>query len=899
MTTSSFGLRQIAYTYCQSVSHLFEFLGLDGYQIILTFVLLAFLCGIGFLASGRARDVVNRLCPPWLYCLFLISTLFIARLPAFLPDSMNPDEGMFLAGAMKLRRYPVFWQSLDGATSGPLNYYPLALLNILGLPLDFATARLLNVICIGSVIVLVYVVARLFLPDWAARLTALPPLAAATEFRAMEFLHYSSECIPALLIAVGVWLLFAENLSNRTNWLRSVGIGIIPVLLPLAKLQAAPMAATILVGGLANALFWRREHKWRGVFYISAGLAGGIATLLVFLVGFGVFGTFRQAYITENILHANMFPPLSFERFLEYCVPPDLRWYEGGILAFLIYSLGSSYHLWTRREGNPVAKLSFSGSFIVLILVATLYAVYRPHRQFYHYLVFLIFPLALLGAGTLASSLSSAKDTALPGSHPPPVRAAILFALLTLVLPCLLRGIELRTSFEFKSWMTAYSPKPACPACQLIQHFAKAGDPIAIWGWAPELYVLTGAIPSTHDTHMPLEFMTLPQQDYYRGRFLEDLQQHPPRVFVDAVGPGEFSYQDRDSYGFETFPELRQYVATNYYLVGDTNAVSLQFMRGATTGQVRVFVRKDPSEEMRLPFRIKCGSDSMISDESGHEWKPDAYFEGGRADQIPPSEDTTELSPLYRSERVCSAKCKYFIPIQNGDYLVRLYFAELTHSGANQRLFDVEVNQDAITLDLDLFQAAHGRANPYVLERRTTVSDQGLQISLIPKLGAATINAIEILPAVETPASNFQYKEITESETGPLIDQVKWKADPAWTLNSHYPDVGDLSSGEMWSSYGGDDKKTGRIIAGPLAPSPAGCLVLPIAHGPSVDHLSVIFLDVPSGQQIGLVPLDPTRRRWQLYEIRYSPAATVRVVATDRGAGWGQWLGVGQPRSCK
>jgi hypothetical protein len=346
MTTSP--LRQIAYSYCLSVSKLFKLLGFDGYQIGLIFAFLAALCGIAFLAKGRGLAVINRFCPPWLYCLLLIGTLFIARLPTFLPGCLNPDEAMFVAGAMKLRHYPVFWLSLDGATSGPLNYYPLTLLNILGLPLDFATARVLNVLCIGGAIAVVYCIARLSMAEWAARLTPLPPLAAAMAFRGSDFLHYSSECVSVLLIAVGTWLLFAENLSNRADWPRGVAIGLVAVLIPLAKLQAAPIAATIVAGAFANALFWRRRDKWRRFFYVSLGLTAGIAGLLVFLVGFGIFGTFQRSYITANIVKANIFGPVSLETFLHYCLPRDLQWYEGGILAWLLYVLGSSYFRWGR-----------------------------------------------------------------------------------------------------------------------------------------------------------------------------------------------------------------------------------------------------------------------------------------------------------------------------------------------------------------------------------------------------------------------------------------------------------------------------------------------------------------------------------------------------------------------
>jgi len=118
-----------------------------------------------------------------------------------------------------------------------------------------------------------------------------------------------------------------------------------------------------------------------------------------------------------------------------------------------------------------------------------------------------------------------------------------------------------------------------CSVCPLVNHFAKADDLITIWGRGEELYVLTGTLPATRDTHMPLEFWTHPQQDYYRRRYLEDLQFHPPKLFLDAVGPGRF-LRSRDQFGFETFPELREYVTSNFYLAGDVDGV-------------RVFARKD------------------------------------------------------------------------------------------------------------------------------------------------------------------------------------------------------------------------------------------------------------------------------------------------------------------
>lgn len=934
-------LRQFADSYCHLVSRFSYLLGFDLYQIALLLAIIAGLCGIAFLASGKEGGVVNRFCPPWFYCLLLICALLLVRLPTFLPAAnLNADEAVFLAGAMKLRHHPLFWQSLDGTSSGPLNYYPLTFLNILGLPLDFATARLVNVIGVGGAIAVVYRIARLCLPDWIARLTPLPPLAAAMAFRGGDFLHYSSECVPILLIAVATWLVFAENLSSRASRARGFAIGLIAFLLPFAKIQAAPMAATILVAGVANA-FWRPNYKWRRLLYISAGLAAGFTMLLTFLEAFGLFKTFWREYVTNNFLHANEYSPVSLERFIGFCYhTSDVQWYESGIVALLFYVLAGSYYSWARTKGNKktsdqflqtaliatvlcgwgvwwvrddrgleyiifaalvgcavgtirlvnqdrnaIGKVSFCDLFVLSLVAASLYAIYRPRSLFPHYLAFLILPLALVAVRSLAWSLPTRNPLQRADSQPAAVRTAIVFVLFTIGLPCVLRSKKLQPPFSSEAWMTMSSARFNCPACRLINHFAKPGEPVAIWGWAADLYVLTGTIPATRDTHTPEEFWMPDQQDYYRHRFLSDLQLQPPSVFVDAIGPGRF-LSEREDKGYESFPELYQYIANIYHIVGDIDGV-------------RVFIRTDEIPHLKSPIRIKCGSISAVTDENGNEWKADADFKGGQAVKFEQLTDRGRLPVLYRSERSCSTQCNYAIPVPSGSYVVRMYFTVLDHGGANQRAFDVEINDDTVALDLDIFHNANGRGKPYVLEHHTVVPYGPLKISLIPKLHEAAISAIEILPAQEAPPSGLQVKKIAEGESGALIDQVKWKADPAWTINSHYIGVGNLSTGKMWSSYGGDDGKTGRMISEPFASGTAGCLVVPVAHGPSVVPLRLALFDAASGRRIGTVPLDPKDEHWTFYQIRYDPFVTVRLLASDGGSAWGQWLGVGQPRSCK
>src|SRR4051794_23955123 len=71
-------------------------------------------------ASSRKREA--------LFAFLILAVLLAWRWPFLLSaDEYNPDESQLIAGAITLRIDPVPWRSVDGFTSGPLNFYPLLL----------------------------------------------------------------------------------------------------------------------------------------------------------------------------------------------------------------------------------------------------------------------------------------------------------------------------------------------------------------------------------------------------------------------------------------------------------------------------------------------------------------------------------------------------------------------------------------------------------------------------------------------------------------------------------------------------------------------------------------------------------------------------------------------------
>ncbi len=84
----------------------------------------------------------------------------------------------------------------------------------------------------------------------------------------------------------------------------------------------------------------------------------------------------------------------------------------------------------------------------------------------------------------------------------------------------------------------------------------------------------------TRDPSILLLMQPSRYREYFRERFLSDVRTHPPRVFVDGVAPNAFTYKDRATEGFETFPALAAFVHEHYA------------QREEVTG-VRIFVAKE------------------------------------------------------------------------------------------------------------------------------------------------------------------------------------------------------------------------------------------------------------------------------------------------------------------
>ena len=148
-------------------------------------------------------------------------------------------------------------------------------------------------------------------------------------------------------------------------------------------------------------------------------------------------------------------------------------------------------------------------------------------------------------------------------------------------------------------------------------------------------------------------------------------------------------------------------------------------------------------------IRVNAGGTSYV-DPAGQTWLADTGYNGGTTATTTVTVAGTTNPTLYKSERYrtpSTIPLTYTFSVPNGNYLVRLHFAE-TYSlskGAGKRVFDIDVQGTRAFDNVDIFVMAGGGNRALVLEKPTTVTNGQIRLSLYQQVQNPKINGLEII----------------------------------------------------------------------------------------------------------------------------------------------------------
>jgi len=163
----------------------------------------------------------------------------------------------------------------------------------------------------------------------------------------------------------------------------------------------------------------------------------------------------------------------------------------------------------------------------------------------------------------------------------------------------------------------------------------------------------------------------------------------------------------------------------------------------------------------------------------------------------------------------------------------------------------------------------------------------------------AVVQGGKVSCALGAPMPVSHVRLIDAKRVGAVIHILEWKADAAWTRDGFHPSVGTLSGEVLYGSYSGNDANRGVLSSAPFETNGRDCISLPVARGPSTAGQSVRVVEAVSGKTVAAIPLDEMSGSWQYWSVEVRATPRLRIVAEDNGAGWGQWVAVGEPHWCR
>ena len=527
----------------------------------------AALTAFAVLAALPPRRVSRETAFEGTFLLSAWAALFACRWPIFLwPEPLNPDEGAFIACAMKARFDWIPWRGFDAGSSGPLNCDILALPALFGAHMGFFSARVTGLCLIAGAICTLYYTVKWIYGAGVARLSIVPPVLLFALTKTADFVHYSSEHLSIFLTtaALAAAAYLARGMGSKSSRLIVCAIGGLCLgSTPFAKLQASPIGLAVLAS-LAVALFITSPRfsidKRLEVFVLVAAL---LAVPVAIVISLYATGTLMDAVIPYYIMSLDYIgsrPPVGISYF--FLSADD---YTVFLTCSLVVILAAGGLLYSRIQFDRILVWAAMSS--ILLFLASFFAIYQAHRPFPHYLLFSVVPVSSCVANVLGLVRYPDGQTG---------RGMLVRGLFVVFFLIPLGITPLESSYDFNS-KAIVSKRSGAVA---ISRYAKPGDRMVVWGWRPEYYVQTKTIMSVRDPSIERLLLQTPYREYFRERFMSDLRTHPPLVFVDGVAPRAFAYRDRAKDGIESFPALEAFVREHY-------------TEREEIAKVRIFVAKD------------------------------------------------------------------------------------------------------------------------------------------------------------------------------------------------------------------------------------------------------------------------------------------------------------------
>ena len=495
--------------------------------------------------------------------------LLISRLQSiFFPLELNPDESHLLALGLRMMDNPIPWVGFDGTTSGPMNVFLAGLAWALPGEAPYSSLRILAFLSVLATSVVYFCAAARLLGFTKAVFVTMPLAFFYAITRQADFVHFSSEVLPNLLISIQV-LIIAIVVSGlpttrKTGYLLFFA-GVIPALVFFAKLQAVPAAAVCFLTTLA--VLWCSSGSKafvKGAGWAALGGCVGGGLILGPVAMAGGLGEFYVRYIEFALHHKS--PTLGFHPVTHM---RDLFWsgWEGftaclAALTGLLVAVGLP--VLRKRNLCHVSIVLVAGS--VLNLAVVIYSIIKTQQVFPHYINLLIPAVqwSVICAFFFLDKNGYSRRTFQLNSFV--AINIVVFLALTWVYPGRISP-RMDSSRAFRA------------SDEIVNAIKASNRPLAVWGWAPHYYVLSGLAPAGRDTILHTVLTKSSRQDSYLRALAADWREARPEFILDSVAENNQTIcpewgSDLEGLRAANSPYIQDILRESYELVGTYGAAT-------------------------------------------------------------------------------------------------------------------------------------------------------------------------------------------------------------------------------------------------------------------------------------------------------------------------------------
>ena len=164
-------------------------------------------------------------------------------------------------------------------------------------------------------------------------------------------------------------------------------------------------------------------------------------------------------------------------------------------------------------------------------------------------------------------------------------------------------------------------------------------------------------------------------------------------------------------------------------------------------------------------IRINSGGEDY-TDVKGDVWLADDFFINGKTFSRVDAIANTQDDSLYQTGR-WAKDLKYAIPVDNGDYAVKVKFAETEDKEDVNRIFDIDAEGQTAVNNFNIYEAAQGRNVAVDRSFNVSVSDRELNLDFIANTNNAKVAAIEIASTSSTETVSNNLERVSSNQSAP------------------------------------------------------------------------------------------------------------------------------------